>query len=273
MQSTDDDNRNWAQLHSQLQDQLAGYVDGELDAGQRTVIEAHLAGCSACRADMKRQQILHQRLRNLPAQSLSAAQDAMFDDMINGVMKSRPNRVPGAFAAIRAIGQRLARRHQPLLLGSGWAVALLLAVVMFMPDYSGHAGKTNIPMVDDVVAEYRTIDLDARVQAAPSPEVTLPVSWPGARVLASWTTLIGGAPAQAYAVRSGHYLLFQYRVEESVFYRNPRVRDAVAREGRFKQRSDQLEVLALPNWESGVLMVGPPGSIPAVKQLQNPAET
>lgn len=271
MNSTDD-NGYWAKLHCQLQDKLAGYVDGELDAKQHMIIEAHLAGCNACRADVKRQQILQQRLRNLSQISFPVSQDTMFDDMIDKALQARPHRVHGMFAAVRSIGQRIARVREPLLLGSGWAVALLITVVMFMSDYSGQAGKTSIPMVNDVVAEYRNIELDNHRQNNLSGSHSLPVSWSGSRVLATWKTQVGGAPAQAYAVRSGRYLLFQYRVDERVFYRNSQVRDAVAREGHFDLRTDQLDVMALPDASSGVLLVGPADSLPAITQLQKPAE-
>jgi len=163
------------------------------------------------------------------------------------------------------------RVRQPLVLGSGWAVALILAVVLLVPDYVDHGGAA-IPMVEDVVAEYRNINLDARLQTEQTDEVTLPVSWPGSRVLTTWKTHIGGAPAQAYAVRSGRYLLFQYRVDEKVFYRNPRVRKAVVNEGSFNLRTDRLDVLSLPVKESGVLLVGPAGSMPATQQILDSSE-
>lgn len=271
MNSTDD-NGYWVQLHSQLQDKLAGYLDGELDAKQQMVIEAHLAGCNACRADVKRQQILQQRLRGFSQASFPESQDTMFDDMVDKALQARPHYVPGLFAAVRSVGQRIARVREPLLLGSGWAVALLITVVMFMADYSGEPGKTTIPMVNDVVAEYRNIELDNHRQINLSGSHSLPVGWPGIRVLATWKTQVGGAPAQAYAVRSGRYLLFQYRVDERVFYRNSQVRDAVAREGQFDLRTDELDVMALPVETSGVLLVGPADSLPAITQLQKPAE-
>jgi len=271
--NTINDNGYWAQLHIHLQDRLAGYVDGELDAEQRTVIEAHLAGCRACRADVKRQQLLHQRLRNQSQVSLSASQDGMLDRMIDGVSGTRPEHVSGVFAALRVFGHRIARVREPLVLASGWAVALLLAVAIVITGHVDHPGSGSIPMVNDVVAEYRNIELDIHHQGGGSDRITPPVSWPGSHVLTTWQTQVGGAPAQAYAVRSGRYLLFQYRVDEGVFYRNPRVRAALASEGRFDLRSDRLDVLALPVPGSGVLMVGPAGSLPAANQLQNPAAT
>ena len=38
--------------HQELREQLGRYVLGQLDPGTRTVLEAHLAGCASCRAEV-----------------------------------------------------------------------------------------------------------------------------------------------------------------------------------------------------------------------------
>lgn len=93
-----------------------------------------------------------------------------------------------------------------------------------------------------------------------------PLPWANSRVLATWMTRVGGEPAQAYAIRQGNSLVIQYRISERVFFRNPDVRQAVARAGDFRTRADQLEVLGLPMEDSGLLVVAPAGNMPAVSE-------
>ena len=66
-----------------------------------------------------------------------------------------------------------------------------------------------------------------------------PMQWANGRVLARWTTRVGGEPAEAYAVRLGNSLIVQYQISERVFFRNPDVRQAVARAGDFRTRDNR----------------------------------
>ena len=86
-------------------------------------------------------------------------------------------------------------------------------------------------------------------------------------MLAAWKTEIGGAPAQAFAMRSGHSIVFQYQIDESVFFRNPAVRQAVQTSGNYQTRTQDTDVMALPLTNAGLLLVGPADSLPSPEQL------
>ena len=67
-------------------------------------------------------------------------------------------------------------------------------------------------------------------------DLSPPMQWANGRVLARWTTRVGGEPAEAYAVRLGNSLIVQYQISERVFFRNPDVRQAVLKECRAELR-------------------------------------
>lgn len=242
------------ELHLRLQDLLAGYVDGELDPEETRLVEAHLAGCEACRQDVQRQHLLHQRLSRIPPSPDSAAGLDESGDKLAG---------PSRRAAGRPTfhGRRVARR---LWQHGGWAAAILLALLLVSrpgPQESPAA----VPMVRDVLAEYQQVSrtrLPSPVPPLPGDEEAVPLPWPGTRVLSRWPTRVGGAPAEAYALRKGNRILLQFRVDDEVFFRNPEVRAALARQGRYSVRNGDLVVLALPLERGGVLLVGPAESLP-----------
>ncbi len=269
IQPSDTDPKRWEALHEHLQDLLAGYVDHELDSEQTAIVEAHLAGCEACRNDLARQQLLSARLKTLPTPRLSdrfnqALDQAVADDIhsVSGAHRRRPWR----FAVTVLNGLRQVSR--PVLLGaSGWAVALVLAIVMLGP-FQRTADNNPIPMVRDVVMEYRQMRDRPLPVSEESTATNPPVSWPKSHLLATWETTIGGAPARAFAVRSGKGIVFQYRIDESVFFRNPAVRQAVHQSGNYRTRTWNTDVIALPLDNAGLLIVGPADSLPAPKALR-----
>jgi len=262
------DTDRWARLHTQLQDLLAGYADAALDRQQNDIVEAHLAGCAACRRDVARQQALSRRLHSMPVAPLSADLHERLDQALGNAPPA-----PGLQAWLqrtgnlfRIRGQFLAFDSHTLAWVSGWGLALVLAIMMVAPTLKS-GDDSDIPMVRDVLAEYRLMSNTALPEAGNTATAEPPVSWPNARLLATWKTRVGGAPAQAFAVRNGHSIVFQYRVDETVFFRNPVVRQAVAQNGDFRIRADNMEVLAVPLKDAGVLVVGPADSLPAYQQL------
>ena len=148
-------------------------------------------------------------------------------------------------------------------------MAMVLAAMLLVPsltpeDPNQMAVASQIPMVNDVLADYqRVVGNDLRT---PSDDADLspPMQWANGRVLARWTTRVGGEPAEAYAVRLGNSLIVQYQISERVFFRNPDVRQAVARAGDFRTRDNELEVIGLPMRASGLLVVAPSGNVPPI---------
>jgi len=261
-----EDDNQWQALHIQLQCLLAGYVDDELNSQEKAIVEAHLAGCDACRNDVARQQALIQRLNKvsdvrMPAQLHKQVNDALSDADTAGRFPANWRRLWSRLAELNGLTP-----GNSFVSAGGWATALVLAIVLVVPPLLP-VGDSNIPMVQDVLAEYNNIDYTT----LPAPEqlstVKLPANWPNAHLLATWKTEIGGAAAQAFAVRSGQHIVFQYRIDEAVFFRNPDVRQAVANNGNYRTQTNATEVLALPLKNAGLLMVGPADIVPSPEQL------
>ena len=53
-------------MHDEWTDRLSEYLDGELDARERGALEAHLAGCAECRADLDALRAVVARAQALP---------------------------------------------------------------------------------------------------------------------------------------------------------------------------------------------------------------
>ncbi|ANG64262.1 hypothetical protein A8C75_18455 [Marinobacterium aestuarii] len=252
-----------SELHLQLQDWLSGYVDGELDAQQTLMFEAHLAGCGECRAEIARQQTLSRRLQQLSVNRMSPGLHQRLDKMLDEAPDSAVQN-----AAARPWLRRLAwARHlrRPAALGgfigaAGWAVALLLMVVQLLPP---NMTSGQIPMMSDVLQEYQNLSRTELARKETPPASTeLPARLAGCKLVARWQTRVGGEPAEAFALQRGNHLIIEYRITENVFYRNPDVRQAITDYGDFRIREQQLEVLALPLKGAGLLVVGPAGAMP-----------
>ena len=258
------DAHEWSDLHAEIQDWLAGYADGELDEHHTALVEAHLAGCETCQHDVERQRILSERLQMIPTPGLSAD----FDGRLDIALANAPagGKRPSGRRRMTNLKRWLSSLRPSVVIGSGgWAVALVLAAVLLMPSVTPD-NINRIPMVSDVLNDYQRVALEELPIQAGSSEVSPPLPWANSRVLATWMTRVGGEPAQAYAMRQGNSLVIQYRISERVFFRDPDVRQAVARAGDFRTRADQLEVLGLPMEDSGLLVVAPAGNMPAVSE-------
>ena len=122
-------------------------------------------------------------------------------------------------------------------------------------------------MVEDVLTEYLHLDKTSlpasNSQSMPSP----PANWPNARLLSSWETTVGGAPAKAFAMRNGDKIIVQYLIDESVFFRNPNVRQAVADSGSYLSQKNNIQVLAMPLKDAGLLVVGPTDWMPSLELI------
>ncbi len=260
------DNRNLKALHLKIQDLLAGYVDDSLNETETGIVEAHLAGCQACRMDVERQQQISQRLNHLPLSRLPAHLQQQLDRIPEQPLPMTGKRTVRDHWKVLSNGFNTRIQIKPLITLSGWAVALILMLVLLLPLKPSDNQQT-IPMVAQVLAEYQSAGISGQFNLQSKVGVNAPASWPDARVLASWETSIGGAPATAYAVRTGNHIVFQYAVTEKVFFRNPVVRMKVAKEGRYQAKENGLMVVALPVKKAGLLIVGPEKAIPEIKSI------
>lgn len=254
----------FAELHLELQDWLAGYVDNELDDHHTAIVEAHLAGCETCCADVAHQQAMSRRLHDLPVTPMPSELHNRLDDALADAPDHPPQMQDTTFRF--NLKEWLTGLYRPVVIGAGgWAVALLLAGVLLFPN----AGITHnhIPMVNDVLADYQKVDFTDFPALTNIADLSVPAQLTGGRLLATWKTNVGGAPAQAFAIRLNNSLVVQYRISEHVLFQNPDVRQAMATKGGYRTRENQLEVLALPMKGAGLLVVGPANAMPKTNEL------
>jgi len=260
------DEKKWVELHVRLQDSLAGYVDDELNQQEKSIIEAHLAGCESCRSDIARQQLISQRLSKLPLERLSPEVQQEIDNTSYGALPSSKDLTQKTGPASKFINWRQYIGNLGFIATSGWSVALLLIVVLLEPTMISKTSH-EVPMVEDVLTEYLHLDKTSlpasNSQSMPSP----PANWPNARLLSSWETTVGGAPAKAFAMRNGDKIIVQYLIDESVFFRNPNVRQAVADSGSYLSQKNNIQVLAMPLKDAGLLVVGPTDWMPSLELI------
>lgn len=251
-----------SELHLQLQDWLPGYVDGELEPRQADILEAHLAGCDTCRAELARQRSLSMRLQQVAALRMSAQLHRRLDTMIEDTPPplAQPARKPRRPVTLSRFMPQARHFSVGGIIGTtGWALALCLIVFMLLP---GTGTPKPIPMMGDVMQEYQSLPSERLTPQNVRPESDLPARLAGCKLVASWKTRVGGEPAEAFALQRGEHLIIEYRITENVFYRNPDVRQAIADFGDYRIRENALEVLALPLKGAGLLVVGPADAVP-----------
>lgn len=261
----------WLELHENLQDLLAGYIDNELDDEQVNLVEAHLIGCEACRNDLHRQQALSKHLESMPLSKMSSSTHKRIDKVLEDIsLKNLNSQKPrfSIFESLSFINRFIMNLKLATLLGaSGWGIALLLSISLFLPHFN-NTNSSTIPMIQDVLTEYYEMEDKALpVSTENNKGLKPPLSWPNTQLLSSWTTKIGGAPAKVYALRNGNNIVFQYQINESIFFRNPIVRKAISENGSYSVRDKKIEVLAIPLTNSGVLVVGKKNSLPIPEKI------
>ena len=88
------------------------------------------------------------------------------------------------------------------------------------------------------------------------------------RLIGSWTTVIAGEPAAALAYRCHDRLVVQYVIPEHVFFRPPRVREAIAASGVYAAGEGDVHTVAWPGTDNGSFLVGEfPASVLAAMRL------
>ena len=88
------------------------------------------------------------------------------------------------------------------------------------------------------------------------------------RLIGTWTTQINGEPAAALAYRCHDRLVVQYVIPEHVFFRPPRVRQAIADAGVYAAGEGDVHTVAWPGTDNGSFLVGEfPASVLAAMRL------
>jgi len=248
--------------HEEAQELLAAYGDEELGDRSRQEVESHLSGCARCRAALSVQQLLHTRVA---AEVLPEPSDALRARIRAQLERGAALDQPGMLAQTRTPDQKRRLRASALrrraTVWSGWAVAAGLALYVAAGSFS--RAEREPPMVAAALADYRSQvgrELPSNLELASVrervPFAFEPVQAGGARLLSAWTTTLRDEPVAVFAYRVGDRVVLAYVVSESMFFRQPVVREKVARQGRYTTSQGSESVVAFPRNHSGVLIVG-----------------
>lgn len=265
-----------ARRHEQLLPLLGAYADDELPPEGRREVEAHLAECPRCGQELRLQTALKHRLHtekssHEPSDALDRLKDHV--NRLGSEVSERSPRVPNAGATKRSM-----LRH-PLVTWGGWLIAASLAAVWILglrrQAGSGMGGMSMgrvIPVAVDSVPEpiadaalhdFRRVAKSALPQgpelAAVESQVPFSVpalTAPHMRLIGAWTTTIDSVPAAVLAYRCHDRLVVQYVVPEHVFFRPPRVREAIAASGLYAAGEGKIHTVGWPGCDNGSFLVG-----------------
>ena len=79
---------------------------------------------------------------------------------------------------------------------------------------------------------------------------------PHMRLVAAWTTEFEGEPAAVLAYICHNRLVVQYVVSQRVFFRQARMREAIASAGLYATGTGRVNTVAWPDRDSGSFLVG-----------------
>ncbi len=255
---------------------LGAYADDELPQETRREVEAHLAECTLCVQELRVQTALRQRLR--AEESAREPSDALMRLEAHVAHLGRAAPEQRASAVRIGLGKRSLFRH-PLVAWTGWLVAAGLAAIWVLgPRGSGGQGMPGMAMgrlapvsVDSIpesIADAALHDFKQVAAAAlpQGPELAAvesqvpfsvpPLTAPHMRLIGAWTTTIDGVPAAALAYRCHDRLVVQYVVPEHVFFRPPRVRQAIAASGLYAAGEGKIHAVGWPGRDNGSFLVG-----------------
>lgn len=261
----DDPNEAQSEAHEAWSLRLAARLDGELDAAQQAELDLHLRDCARCRGELKAQRAVRERLAREPRLQASRRLRALVQTL---AAAPATERAPD-FGRGRRSPSRWSAPTLALVAGSGWLVAGLLALVLAWPTLRPPAAEA-VPMLADALADYRRHRDRVLPGPADPPEALIrqvlgrpaaPLALREATLVSSWVTEIGGEPAVALAYRSGRAVIVQYLVSDQVFFRQPQVREAVARDGRYQAHAGREQLVAEAGDGAGHLLVGSAGTL------------
>lgn len=271
----DDDARE--ARHQVLATLLGAYADGELPPETASQIDAHLLGCVRCRREVDLHAVMRERLGRELQPVASAALRARIAARIEGL----PPLPAVAGGAVPNRWWRLtsARVIAVVLLLGGVAMPGIRGLSPGTPSVDSTALATvnaaGVPLLASILTDYRSVmsgdlpgrarDLDAVRAAVPFP--VEPLHSPTLRLLAAWTTDLGGDPAAVLAYRWHDRIVLEYIVAEPVFFRHPGMRAPVAAGLLVAAESEGQSVLAWPSPESGVVFVAD-ASVAALEALR-----
>jgi len=249
--------------HQVLIDLLGAYADGELPPETTSQIDAHLVGCVRCRRELAVHRAMRRRLGFEPP---VAAPPALRE------------RIAAAIAATPVPVQAPARPRWITMLRRPWVTSAIVAgaiaiavgaTVVVRHETTARDAATasvsapSIPLLRDALADYRRVvagdlpgrarDLDAVRRAVSFP--VEPLHLTAVRLLAAWTTELGGDPAVVLAYRWDDRIVLEYLVSEQRFFQHPALRQAVAGGRLLLARDGAQGIVAWPTSSAGALLI------------------
>jgi hypothetical protein len=257
--------------HQLLIELLGAYADRELPAETSSQIEAHLVGCTRCRNELAVHQAVRLRLGVTPP---VAAPPALRERIVAAIAAT-PVPAPSARPSEVALPSVWPRRQ---ILFAVIAAALLTVLTVVGIDVARRGSEApprpnitelavspaSVPLLDDALIDYRKVtagDLPGRardldlVRGAVAFPID-PIRAPELRLLAAWTTELGGEAAAVLAYRWNDRIVLQYLVPESRFFRHPAIRAAVTGSHLLVTKSASQGLVAWPTREAGAILIG-----------------
>jgi putative zinc finger protein len=262
--------------HEALVDLLASYADEELAEDSRREVENHLVGCELCRRELRTQVALRARLL---AERPTEPRPAVTPRLLAHLRAVTGTPVVAGVRSGNGWSQRLRSLRAPraMMTWSGWLVAASLALVVYQrprPVPGGMSmamGNVKVPppdVVPEPLAGAALQDFQRLAgstlpvgTALPSVQADVPFSVPylrsaHMRLIASWATEFEGERAAVLAYRCHNRLVVQYVVSERAFFRQPRLRHAIASAGLYAAGFGKVNAIAWPDLDSGSFLVG-----------------
>jgi anti-sigma factor RsiW len=261
--------------HERLAGLLGAYADDELAADVRRSMDAHLPPCDGCTQDLRVQRALQSRLHAAAVAAEPSAVLARLQEHVAGLGRNAGEE------RRRAGTERPVRRSflvHTIVAWSGWLIAASLAALWFMgsrrtatqgmgmsmgPLTPVAVDSVPEPIADAALHDFRRVALAALPQgpelAALRAEVPFSVPAlraPHMRLIGTWTTIIDGVPTAVLAYRCHDRLVVQYVVPEHVFFRPPRVRQAIASSGLYAAGEGKIHAVGWPGTDNGSFLVG-----------------
>lgn len=250
--------------HRVLVELLAPYADGELPAETVSQIDAHLVGCARCRQDLA----IHHAVRHRLGVEPPIAAPPALRERIAAAIAATPLPEPPVPAPALA-PQR--RGIWVVLVAAGLLAVVAAGSELVLRQRASSAtvarlaeSPASVPLIRDALADYRRVtggdlpgrarDLDLVRAAVPFP--VEPLRTPPFRLLAAWTTELGGEPAAVLAYRWDDRVVLEYLVTEDRFFHHPAVRRAV-QGGRLLAATDEGQgIVGWPTRAGGAILIG-----------------
>ncbi len=265
--------------HQTIAGFLGAYADEELAAALRREVESHITQCDECRRELRLQLALRARLQ---AEDPTLPPPAVVE-RLRAHLKTL-GRDTGSYtdqvATRRGLGvlSGLSVGMHALVSWGGWLIAAGLAAFWIL---GGHRPATQgmgmsmgpltpvavdsipEPIADAAIEDFRRLTAEDLPRGPHLAAVRAEVSFSvpalrsaHMRLIGSWTTEINGVQAAVLAYRCHDRLVVQYVIPEHVFFRPPRVRQAIAAAGLYAAGQGKVHAIAWPGTDNGSFLVG-----------------